>query len=56
MPKSLHAMANEFVELLERAFIEQQVNSFARGELARLVLAFAAFGAAAGFRFRVEAL
>ena len=44
-------VADEFVELLEGAFVEQQVDAFAGAELAFLVLALAALGAAAGFGF-----
>jgi hypothetical protein len=47
-------MPNEFVELFEAAFIEQQVHAFAGAELALFVLALAAFGAAARFSFSVE--
>jgi hypothetical protein len=46
---------HEFVELLEGAFIEQQVHALARAELAFLVLALAAFCAAASFGFGVAA-
>ena len=46
---------DEFVELLEGAFIEQQVHPLARAELAFFVLAFAAFWAAAFFGFGVAA-
>ena len=47
-------VADEFVELFEGAFVEQQVHAFAGAELALFVLALAAFGAAAGFGFGVE--
>ena len=47
-------MANKLVELFERAFVEQQVDAFARAELALLVLAFAALCSAALFGFGVE--
>ena len=47
-------VADEFVEFFEGAFIEQQVDAFAGAELALLVFALAAFGAAAGFGFGVE--
>ncbi len=47
-------VADEFVELFERAFIEQQVDAFAGAELALLVFALAALGAAASFGFAVE--
>ena len=47
-------VADEFVELFERAFIEQQVDAFAGAELALLVFALAALGAAAGFGFAIE--
>jgi hypothetical protein len=47
-------MADEFVELFEGAFVEQQVNSFARGEFSLLVLAFAALCSAARFGFGVQ--
>src|SRR5438477_2557205 len=44
-------VANEFIEFFESAFIEQQVNSFARGQLAGFVFTFAPLRAASGFRF-----
>ena len=47
-------MADKFVELFEGAFIEQQVDAFAGAELALLVFALAALGAAASFGFGVE--
>ena len=47
-------VAHEFVQLLERAFIEQQSDAFARAELALLVLAVAALGATAGFGLGIE--
>ena len=46
-------MPHKFVELLEGAFVEQQVDSLPRAELSFLVLAFAALGAAAVFGFGV---
>ncbi len=46
---------HKFVELLEGAFIEQQVHPLPRAELAFFVLAFAAFSAAAFFGFGVAA-
>ena len=46
------AVADKFVELFEGAFIEQQMDALARGQLAGFVLAFAALRAAAGFGFR----
>ena len=49
------AMADQLVGFLERAFVEQQIDALARGELAFLVLAFAAFFAAAGFGIGVAA-
>jgi hypothetical protein len=44
-------VANEFVQLFERAFIEQQIDSFTRGQLARFVFALAALWPASGFSF-----
>ena len=49
-------VADEFVELFEGVFVEEEVDAFARGELAGFVFAFAAFGAASGFGERVAAL
>ena len=40
-------MRDEFVELFEGAGIEQEIDSFAGGELARVVLALETFVAAA---------
>ena len=54
-PEIIAAVRDEFVELLERAFIEQQRDALARRELSGLVLALAAFRAAAGFRFGAAA-
>ena len=48
-------MRDEFVELFKRAFVEQQRDAFARRKLPGLVLALAAFRAAAGFRFGAAA-
>ena len=45
------AVADELIKLLERAFIQQQVDALARSELPGLVLALAALGTAPGFRF-----
>src|ERR1700733_14962285 len=47
-------VADEFFELFEGAFIEQQLDAFAGAELALFVFALATFGAAAGFCFGVE--
>jgi len=47
-------MSDEFVELLESAFVYEQFDAFARAELALFVLALAAFRAAARFGFRIE--
>ena len=47
-------VADEFVQLFESALIEQQVDAFARAQLALLVLALAAFGAAACFGLGVK--
>ena len=55
IPKSSRAVGDKFVELFKRAFIEQQRDAFARRQLAGLVLALAAFRAAAGFRFGAAA-
>ena len=49
------AVADQFVELLEGAFVQQQVDALSRGELAGLMLAFAALETASGFGFRVQA-
>ncbi len=49
-------MGDELVGLLEGAFVEQELDAFAGRHLAQLVLAGAAFFAAAGFRGRVAAL
>ena len=38
MPKSVAAVLDEHVELLERALVEQKLDALARGELAALVL------------------
>jgi hypothetical protein len=43
-------VADQFVGLLEGAFVEQQVDAFARGEFALGVLARATLLAPAGFR------
>ena len=43
------AVGDELVDLLEGAFVEQQVDALARGELAGFGLARAALGAAALF-------
>jgi hypothetical protein len=48
-------MADEFVELFECAFVEEEVDAFARGEFAGFVFALATFGAATRFSFRAEA-
>ncbi len=53
-PLGLHAevraaVGDELVELFEAAFIEEQVDALARGELSGFVLAFAALRTAAGF-------
>ena len=54
-PLLLHAeiralVRDELVQLLERSFVQQQRDPFARRELARRLLARPAFGASAGFR------
>jgi hypothetical protein len=41
-------MLNQFIELLEGAFVEQEFNSFARGHLTGGVLLLDARGATAG--------
>ena len=43
------AMRDELVEFLEGAFVEQQFDAFAGGELSLFMLAFAPFGSSAGF-------
>ena len=43
------AVANQLVDFLEGAFVEQQIDALAGGELAFLMLAGAAFFAATGF-------
>ena len=53
-PEILAVVPDEFVQLLERAFIEQQIDALARAELARFVFAFAALRSAAFFGFRVS--
>ena len=45
-------MADKFVELIERALVEEEFDALAGAELAFFVLALAPFGAAAGFGFR----
>src|SRR5262245_32686903 len=45
-------MSHQLVELLERVFIEQQIDALAGGELAFFVLPLAALGAAPRFRSR----
>ena len=57
---SLHAeifgaVRDEFVELLERAFVEQQRHAFPRREFAGFVFALAALRAAACFRLGAAA-
>ena len=47
MPKSVGAVLDEHVELLERALVEQQLDALARGQLAALVLGLDARLAAA---------
>jgi hypothetical protein len=47
-------VAYKFIEFFESAFIEKQINAFTSAELALLVLALAALGAAAGLGFRVQ--
>ena len=54
MPKSWELVADKLVEFFESAFVEKQIDPLARAELALLVLALAAFGAAARFGFRVS--
>ncbi len=48
-------MRNKLVEFLEGALVEKQCDAFARREFAGLVLAFAAFQSAAGFRLGAAA-
>jgi hypothetical protein len=43
------AVGDELVELLERAFIEKQLDSLASGKLTFFVLTLAALGSATGF-------
>ena len=50
MPKSVGAVLDEHVELLERALVHQQFDALARGELAALVLRLDALLAAAAAR------
>ncbi len=45
-------MTDKFVEFFKGAFVQQQMDAFARGELAGFVFAFAAFRAAPRFGFR----
>ena len=44
-------VTDEFVQFLERSFIEQQIDSFARREFSGFVFAFAPLRASAGFGF-----
>jgi len=44
-------VAHNLSSVLERAFVQQQFNTLERGKFPGFVLALAAFGAAAGFRF-----
>ena len=55
MPKSVAAVADQLVHLLERAFVEQQVDALARRELAFFVLPLHALLAAARFGIGVAA-
>ena len=43
------AVADQLVDFLKRAFVEQQIDALARGEFSFLVLPRAAFLAASGF-------
>jgi hypothetical protein len=45
-------VADEFVELFEGAFVEEELDALAGAEFSFFVLALAAFGAAASFGFR----
>jgi hypothetical protein len=45
----LAAVGDELVELLERGFIEEELDPLAGGKLAFFMLPFAAVGAATGF-------
>jgi hypothetical protein len=47
MPKSVARWGDEHVEFAERAAVEQQIDPFARGELALLVLLLHPIGSAA---------
>ena len=53
MPKSVAAMGDELVGLLEGAWVEQELDAFAGGELAGAVLALPALCAACLFGERV---
>jgi hypothetical protein len=44
-------MAHELIQLFERAFIQEEIDSFARGEFSGFVFAFASLRPAAGFGF-----
>jgi hypothetical protein len=46
-------VADKFVKFLERAFVEEQIDSLARTELAFFVLPLAALGAASLFSLSV---
>ena len=55
MPKSTQRCVTNLSSFLEGAFVEQQLDAFARGELSRFVLALAPFGASACFGFGAAA-
>src|SRR6516165_970664 len=48
-------MPHELVQLFKRTLVQQQMNSFTSRQLSGVVLAFTAFGAAAGFGFEAAA-
>jgi hypothetical protein len=48
-------VANEFVQFLERTFVQQQVDAFACRQLACPVFPLAALSATTGFGFRAPA-
>ncbi len=54
-PEVRAAVPDELVQLLEGAFIEQEVDALARSELAGLALSLAALRPAASFSFRGKA-
>src|SRR5205807_488492 len=54
-PEIPAAMTNKFVQFFKCTFVEEETDTFTRGELAGLMFAFAALGPAPGFRLPIEA-